>query len=130
MSTDGIKQKVYKAYQKVKLYTGEAAFRVKKTVKSAGKWVIENPEKAATVMTAGAILTRSANRLARGVKRTAVDRRETLERRTRIYDHSLNGYVYVKHPLSSEQIAFINNERRRTGKKVSEILYEMDLLRR
>ena len=93
-------------------------------------WVMENPEKAAAVAGAGAALFGGANKVIRNVNRNVTQRQAEREKRTRIYDHSLNAYIYTKKPLTSEQIEFIHKERRRTGKKVSEILAEMNLLRR
>jgi len=99
-------------------------------VKDVLHWVMENPEKAAAVAGAGAALFGGANKVIRNVNRNVTQRQAEREKRTRIYDHSLNAYIYTKKPLTSEQIEFIHKERRRTGKKVSEILAEMNLLRR
>lgn len=98
--------------------------------KDAVHWVMENPEKAAAVAGAGAALFGGANKVIRNVNQNITKRQAEREKRTRIYDHSLNAYIYTKKPLTSEQIEFIHKERRRTGKKVSEILAEMNLLRR
>lgn len=125
-----IREGLYKIGNKFVLYTREAGYRMKKKVTDGITWVANNPEKAATIMTAGTVLAGGISKASRSINRTVNNRRELKEKQTRIYDHSLNAYVYVKHPLSSEQIGFINSERRRTGKRVSEILNEMGLLRK
>lgn len=111
---------------KVKDVGGRALSKTKDVV----HWVMENPEKAAAVAGAGAALFGGANKVIRNVNQNITKRQTEREKRTRIYDHSLNAYIYTKKPLTSEQIEFIHKERRRTGKKVSEILAEMNLLRR
>ena len=98
--------------------------------KDAVRWVIDNPEKAAAIAGAGAALAGGVNKVVRGVNRNVTARQIEREKRTRVYDHSLNAYVYTKKPLTKEQVEFIHRERRRTGKKVSEIMAEMDILRR
>ena len=130
MDINKMKQGVYRGLEKTQLYIREGCYRAKKKVTDAGRWVLNNPDKAAAVMAAGATLAGTAGKLTRSIHRNVTMRQEIREKRTRIYDHSLNAYVYTKRPLSAEQIEFVNRERRRTGKRVSEILYEMDLLRR
>lgn len=98
--------------------------------KNAAKWAVENPEKAAAIAGAGAALTGGVNKVIRSVNRNVTARRIEREKRTRVYDHSLNAYVFTKKPLEKEQIEFIHKKRRRTGKKVSEIMAEMGLLRK
>lgn len=98
--------------------------------KSVVKWAIENPEKAAAIAGTGAALAGGVNKVVRGVSRNVTARQIEREKRTRVYDHSLNAYVFTKKPLKKEQIEFIHKERRRTGKKVSEIMAEMDILRK
>ena len=100
------------------------------TVSGAAKWVMENPDKAAAIAGTGAALAGGANKVIRSVNRNVTLRQAEREKRTRVYDHSLNAYVYTKKPLTKEQIEFIHKERRRTGKKVSEIMAEMDILRK
>ena len=99
-------------------------------VKSIAKWVMENPDKAAAIAGTGAALAGGANKVIRSYHRNVTLRKAEKEKRTRVYDHSLNAYVYTKKPLTKEQIEFIHKERRRTGKKVSEIMAEMDILRK
>ena len=104
--------------------------KVVNETKDGIKWIIENPEKAAAIAGTGAALIGGANKIIRSINRNVALRQTEKEKRTRVYDHSLNAYVYTKKPLTKEQIEFIHKERRRTGKKVSEIMAEMDILRR
>ena len=104
--------------------------KVVNETKDGIKWIIENPEKAAAIAGTGAALIGGANKIIRSINRNVTLRQTEKEKRTRVYDHSLNAYVYTKKPLTKEQIEFIHKERRRTGKKVSEIMAEMDILRR
>ena len=100
------------------------------TVGEAAKWVMENPEKAAAIAGTLSAIAGGANKVIRSIHRNFTLRQVEREKRTRVYDHSLNAYVYTKKPLTKEQIEFIHRERRRTGKKVSEIMAEMDILRK
>lgn len=115
----------------------DAGRQVKDTAKKAGektkdiaKWIIENPDKAAAIAGTGAALAGGANKVIRSINRNVTLKQVEREKRTRVYDHSLNAYVYTKKPLTKEQIEFIHKERRRTGKKVSEIMAEMNILRK
>jgi len=115
----------------------DAGRQVKDTAKKAGektkdiaKWIIENPDKAAAIAGTGAALAGGANKVIRSINRNVMLKQVEREKRTRVYDHSLNAYVYTKKPLTKEQIEFIHKERRRTGKKVSEIMAEMNILRK
>lgn len=93
-------------------------------------WVVQNPDKAAGYAAAGGAMLTGAAKVVRSVNRNITVRRETMEKRTRIYDHSMNAYLYTKRPLTAADISRINHERRATGKRTSEILEEMNLLRR
>lgn len=94
------------------------------------KWVIDNPDKAAALTAFGAAVTGGANKLIRSVNRNVTVRHEMKEKRTRIYDHSMGAYLYTKRPLKAEEVAKINKVRRQTGKRTSEILEEMRLLKK
>lgn len=108
-------------------------FKVKETGRkvvnrtgTAVKWMVDNPEKMAGIIGGATIL----NRLAHTVHRDVTVRRELYDKKHRIYDHSTNAYVYLKRPLKARDIEYLNAERRRTGKRVSEILTDMNLVRR
>ena len=108
-------------------------FRVKDTGRkvvvrtgTAVKWMIDNPDKMAGIVGGAAVL----NRLVHNVHRNVTVRHAIYDKKHRIYDHSTNAYIYLKRPLRARDIEYLNAERRRTGKRVSEILTEMNLVRR
>ena len=130
MKIDELKNKVQETGRNVLWKAKDLGRRAIDNGRSAIKWAIENPEKAAAIAGAGAALFGGANKLVRGINRNVTAKRIEREKRTRVYVHSLNAYVYTKKPLTKEQIEFIHRERRRTGKKVSEVMAEMDILRK
>lgn len=130
MTGTELKYKVQDVCRKVTYKTKEIGSKAIDCGKNTIRWAIENPDKAAALAATTAAVTGGINKVARCVNRNVTMKRIEREKRTRIYDHSLNAYVYTKKPLSAEQVEFVNRERRRTGKRVSEILYDMDLLRR
>jgi len=98
--------------------------------KNGVKWVIDNPKKAAGAMAAGAAFFGGANKLVRSVNRNVTARRELHDKKHRVYDHSLGAFVYTKRPIDSKMVDQIYAERRRTGKRVCEIMAEKGLLRK
>jgi len=130
MDVRTLKDKVTETGRKVWWKAKDIGQRAIDSGKSAVKWAIDNPDKAAAIAGAGAALAGGANKVVKSINRNVTAKQIEREKRTRVYDHSLNAYVYTKKPLSKEQIEFIHKERRRTGKKVSEIMAEMDILRR
>ena len=130
MDVRQLTDKVTETGQKVWWKAKDIGQRAIDSGKSAVKWAIDNPDEAAAIAGAGAALAGGANKVMKSINRNVTAKQIEREKRTRVYDHSLNAYVYTKKPLSKEQIEFIHKERRRTGKKVSEIMAEMDILRR
>ena len=112
--------------EKAKDITGKAVEKGKKGV----KWVIDNPQKAAGAMAAGAAFFGGANKLMRSVNRNVTARRELHDKKHRVYDHSLGAFVYTKRPIDSKMVDQIYAERRRTGKRVCEIMAEKGLLKK
>lgn len=98
--------------------------------KNGIKWVVENPEKAAGAAAAGAAFFGGANKLMRSVNRNVTAHRELRDKKHRVYDHSLGAFVYTKRPIDSKMVDQIYAERRRTGKRVCEIMAEKGLLRK
>lgn len=122
---------------RIRNHLRDAGRQAKETVRKAGekakdiaKWIMENPEKAAAIAGGTVAITKGVGKVVHSVNRNITLRQVEREKRTRVYDHSLNAYIYTKKPLTKEQIEFIHRERRRTGKKVSEIMAEMNILRR
>ena len=106
--------------------TGKAVEKGKNGV----KWVIDNPQKAAGAMAAGAAFFGGANKLVRSVNKNVTARRELHDKKHRVYDHSLGAFVYTKRPIDSKMVDQIYAERRRTGKRVCEIMAEKGLLKK
>lgn len=122
---------------RIRNHLRDAGRQIKDTMEKTGekakdiaKWIMENPEKAAAIAGGTVAVTKGVSKVVRSVNRNITLRQVEREKRTRVYDHSLNAYIYTKKPLTKEQIEFIHRERRRTGKKVSEIMAEMNILRR
>lgn len=113
-------------WEKTKDITVKAAEKGKNGV----KWVIDNPQKAAGVMAAGAAFFGGANKLIRSVNRNITARRELHDKKHRVYDRSLGAFVYTKRPIDSKMVDQIYAERRKTGKRVCEIMAEKGLLKK
>ena len=94
------------------------------------KWVVDNPDKAAGAAAGAAALLGGANKLVRSVNRNVVMRRELRDKRHRVYDHSLGAFVYTKRPISKKDVEKIYAERRRTGKRVCEIMADKGMLKK
>lgn len=92
-------------------------------------WAVQNPEKAAALAATTAAVTGGMSKVIRSVNRNVTMKRIEREKRTRIYDHSMNAYLYTRRPLKANEVKYINEEKRRTGKRTSEILYDMGLLK-
>ena len=130
MKASMIKDKATETGRRILWKAKDVSERAAVCARNGIRWAMENPEKAAGAAAAGAALLGGANRLVRGVSRNVTARRELYDKKHRVYDHSLNAYVYTKRPLKADDIVKINNRRRETGKRVSEVLAEMDLLKR
>ena len=126
MNFGEFKEKAIQKTDKIRYQVTDAARRGAEKGRCAVKWCIDHPDKFAALVGGIAV----ANKLARNVKRSIVMEHEIYDKKRRIYDQSLKGWLYVKRPLTSRDIQRINEERRRTGKRVSEILAEMDLLKK
>lgn len=113
-------------WDKTKDITGKAVEKGKDGV----KWVMENPQKAAGAAAAGAAVLKGANKLMNSVNRNVTARRELHDKKYRVYDHSLGAFVYTKRPIDSKMVDQIYAERRRTGKRVCEIMAEKGLLKK
>ena len=126
MNYSDFKEKAIQKADKLWYQTKQIGRKVVMQGCEAVRWSINNPDKFATLVGAVAV----GDRLVRSVHRNVTLRHEIHDKKYRIYDQSLKAYLYTKRPLTSDDIYFINQERRRTGKRVSEILSDMNLLRR
>lgn len=130
MKLDELKEKTVQSAERAIWRTKMVGRRAVIRVQNGIQWVIENPEKATALAAGGAALLGGANKVIRGVHRNVTVRRELYDKKHRVYDHSTNMYLYTKRPLKKADYDRIYAERRRTGKRVGEILSDMDLLRR
>lgn len=126
MNLSDLKEKALQTADRVRYQAMDLGRKALYKGQSAMKWCVENPEKFGAIVGSLAV----ANKLARNVRKNIVAEHEIYDKKRRIYDQSLKGYVYTKRPLSSRDIQRINEEKRRTGKRYVEILAEMDLLKR
>ena len=130
MTAKEIKDKAVKAGKQVWDKTKDVTVRAVKKGKEGVKWVVDNPQKAAGAMAAGAAFFGGANKLVRSVNRNVTARRELHDKKYRIYDRSLGAFVYSKRPIDSKMVNQIYAERRKTGKRVCEIMAEKGLLKK
>lgn len=103
--------------------------KAKEKLSNGIQWVKEHPTEFGAILTGGAALMTGANKIVKGVNRTVTARQERYNKERFIYDHSLNAYLETNRKLTNNDIVRINAERRRTGKKLSEVLAEMHLLK-
>lgn len=126
MNNSDFKEKVLQTKDRVIFKAKEVGRKVAQTTANTVKWAVENPEKIAAIAGGAAVM----DRLIRRFHRNVTVRHEIYDRRHRVYDHSMNAYIHLKRPLRAGDIEKINEARRRTGKRVSEILMDMDLVKR
>ena len=126
MNGSDFKEKFLQTKDRIVFRTKETGRKIFVAGANAVKWTTDNPEKLAAIAGGAAVI----NKLVRGIHRNVTVRHEIYDRRHRVYDHSMNAYIHLKRPLKARDIERINEERRRTGKRVSEILTEMDLVKR
>lgn len=89
-------------------------------------WIKDNPKEAIGILGAGAAIFGAG---AKAFNKHVTVKQERYNKERFIYDHSLNAYLETKRKLTNNDIVRINEERRRTGKKLSEVLAEMNLLK-
>lgn len=125
-----LKAKTINAGKQIWNRTKDVTVKVVEKGKDGIKWVIDNPQKAAGTAAAGVALLKGAEKLVRSVDRNVTARRELRDKKHRVYDHSLGAFVYTKRPIDSKMVDQIYAERRKTGKRVCEIMAEKGLLRK
>lgn len=130
MTAEEIKDKAVETGRQIWDKTKDIAGKAIQKGKEGVKWAIDNPQKAAGAMAAGAAFFGGANKLMRSVNRNVTARRELRDKKHRVYDHSLGAFVYTKRPIDSKMVDQIYAERRRTGKRVCEIMAEKGLLKK
>ena len=130
MTGSELKAKTINAGRRIWWKTKDIAGKAVDVGKNSVRWVMENPEKAAGAAAAGAAFFGGANKLMRSINRNVVARRELYDKKHRVYDHSLNAFVYTKRPISKKDVEQIYAERRKTGKRVCEIMAEKGMLKK
>ena len=130
MNAKEIKDKAVDKGKRILDKTKDIAIKASEKGKEGVKWVLDNPQKAAGAMAAGAAFFGGANKLMRSVNRNVTARRELRDKKHRVYDHSLGAFVYTKRPIDSKMVDQIYAERRKTGKRVCEIMAEKGLLKK
>lgn len=130
MNAKEIKDKAVDKGKRILDKTKGIAIKAAEKGKEGVKWVLDNPQKAAGAMAAGAAFFGGANKLVRSVNRNVTARRELRDKKHRVYDHSLGAFVYTKRPIDSKMVDQIYAERRKTGKRVCEIMAEKGLLKK
>ena len=93
------------------------------------EWCKENPRDAAMLLGSATTILAGANKVIRGVNRHVTARKERYTKERFIYDHSMNAYLETKRKLTSKDIQKIDNIRRSTGKRMSEVLADLNLLK-
>lgn len=104
----------------------------KKVVKKTGEaveFVKENPQAAALMLGAVTTVAGGVKKISRVIDNHAQRRHEQYHRDREIYDHSLNMYLTTKKKLSKKDVDRINEMMRKTGKKKSEVLSDLGLLK-
>lgn len=115
--------------KKDKTFGDKLKYICKNTKEKVGngiEWIKDNPKEAIGLLGAGAALIGGATK---AINKHITVRQERYNKERFIYDHSLNAYLETKRKLTNNDVVRINEERRRTGKKLSEVLAEMNLLK-
>lgn len=99
-------------------------------VKNAVEYVKEKPQEAATIV--GMVLAASGGvtKVAKVINRHVALRQEKYHREREVYDHSTGMYLQTRRKLRKDDIDRINRIMRETGKKKSEVMSELNLLKR
>ena len=104
----------------------------KKIVQKTGETVEfakENPQAAALIVGGVTTVAGGVKKVLRTIDNHAQRRHEQYHRDREIYDHSLNMYLTTKKKLSKKDVDRINEMMRKTGKKKSEVLSDLGLLK-
>lgn len=115
--------------------------RLKDGAKKVGKWTLEksqeafefvkeNPQAAALMVGALTAVTGGVKRIARSVDHHAQRRHEQYHRDREVYDHSLNMFLTTKRKLKQKDVDRINEMMRKTGKRKSEVMSDLGLLKK
>jgi hypothetical protein len=96
--------------------------------KAAVEYAKENPQVVALLIGGGGMIIKTIGKVTRSIDRHSKLKQETYNKERFIYDRSLNMYLKTKRPLNNKDYKRINERKKKTGRKYSEILDELDLL--
>jgi len=109
----------------------DGAKRVARTVvektTDAIMFVKDNPQAAAIILGGAGTLIGVAKKVSHSIDMHSRLKKERYNKERYIYDHSLNMYLKTKRPLKKDDYRRIN-QKRKEGKRLSEIFQELDLL--
>ena len=115
--------------------------RLKDKVKNVGRIVVEkggeavefikdNPQAAGLIIGAVTTVTGGVKCVTRFIGKQSKQRQENFHRKRQVYDHSLGMFLTTTRELKKEDYVKINEIRRKTGKRTSEVLAELNLLKK
>ncbi len=120
-----IKQKVTELKDKAVDLAREGGKKAKQGI----RWVMDNPEKAAALGAAATAFSGGIHKVTRIISRhVALHKEQTLKDRY-VYDRSLNMYLKTKRKLTRKDMDNINRQMRKTGKRKSEVMSDLHLLK-
>lgn len=96
----------------------------------AVKYVKDNPKEAMTQLGVIAAVLGGTTKVIKSVNRHNRLRQEKYHREREVYDRSLNMYVTTRRKLTKKDLDRINEIKRKTGKRTSEVLSDLNLLKR
>lgn len=106
----------------------DACKKAKTKVTDTIIWVRDNPENTVAILGGATAAIKAISSIGKRLTRNAALRQEKYNKERYIYDRSLNTYVKIKRKLTQSDFVKINQMRKKTGKKVSEILSDLDLV--
>lgn len=94
------------------------------------EYVKNDPQSAMKAAGVFVALTGGATKVIKTVNRHKTLRQEKFHREREVYDRSLNMYLTTKRKLTKADFDKINKIKRRTGKRTSEVLSDLNLLKK
>ena len=93
-------------------------------------YVKEDPKRAIEIAGLVTAVTGGASKVVRTVNRNKELRQEKFHREREVYDRSLGMYVVTKRKLTKADLDKVNEIRRKTGKRTTEVLSDLNLLKK